>query len=150
MKNAILFLLFLLISSGGIAQKAERSPEKKVQSNRKSTTQNRENLKDGEIELFDGQRRIVVHHNGTLTVTMTFTQIAPNQFNKDQAESMRVTLSTLRWSKAELQAYIKGLEESRSITSKRTDVHPLALQNGWYIFIDSVIQEAYHLLNTFE
>lgn len=150
MKRAVLILFFLLMGRVGIAQKAVRNPDKKVQSYRKSTNQNPENQKEGEVELFDGLRRIVIHKDGTLTVTMPFTQIAPNQFSKEQAEDNRVNLSSLKWSKAELLSFIQGLEESRSITSRSEDVHRMALQNGWYHFTDSVIIEAYQLLNSLE
>lgn len=148
MKNFILFLIFTLFSSTFFAQKVERNPEKIVKAHNKSEVLKEKELKELELVVDEGVRRTEIHADGSKTIVITFTEIAPSAFNKTESEKLRVPLSSLNWLKDDLLLYIKSLDYKRSAVSKRPDAHALALQNGWYEFMDSIYLEARELYNT--
>lgn len=130
------------------AQKVERNPEKIVKAHNKSEVLKEKELKELELVVDEGVRRTEIHADGSKTIVITFTEIAPSAFNKTESEKLRVPLSSLNWLKDDLLLYIKSLDYKRSAVSKRPDAHALALQNGWYEFMDSIYLEARELYNT--
>lgn len=144
----IIFLTFFLLSLNlSFSQQVDRNPQKSVKAQNKSEIIKEKESKEGALVFDEGIRRTEVYPDGSKIISLKFTEVAPNQFHKEDMLAQKTPLSELNWTKEDLGIYIKSLESKRSAVSKRPDAHALALQNGWYEFMDSVILEARALMN---
>lgn len=144
----ITFALFFLLFFGAVfSQNVDRNPQKTVKSKNKATLKKSKDDKSAELDIVEDYRRISIHSDGSKTIVVKFTEVAPNYFIKSDQEQQRVPLTAMSWNKADLALYISSLEDKRALVSSRPEQHSIALQNGWYDFIDSVVLEARELMS---
>ena len=146
MRIHLLLLSVFLITGGVFAQAADRNSKKSVKSNLPVKVEKQNPVQTNETVVGESVRTIETHANGTKTVIISFTEKMPSEFNQSEMERARVSLATLKWTKEDLTLYLQRLAQRRSEVSKQPDAHALALQNGWYTFMDSVYIEAFELL----
>ena len=128
------------------SQKVDRNPQRKVKAENKTTIQKAKEHESIPLEIVEDQRKITTQPNGEKTILVRFTEISPSNFVKGEHEPQRVPLSSMPWNKTDLQIYLSSLENKRAEVSSSPEQHALALKNGWYDFLDSIILEARHLL----
>jgi hypothetical protein len=147
MKKFAFSLIFLLFCFTIFSQNVDRNPQKTVKAENKSTIEAAKDDKSIESDTVEDYRRTTIHADGTKTIVVRFTEVTPNQYVKSDQEQQRVALSTMIWTKTDVLIYISSLENKRAAVSQKPEQHSLALGNGWYDFLDSVILEARALLN---
>jgi hypothetical protein len=146
MLKLLFSLSIVLVFNCTFSQKVDRNPQRKVKAENKSTIQKAKENESNPFEIVEDYRKTTIHTDGSKTIVVKFTEISPNQFDKAHQEEQRFPLSSMQWIKSDLQVYLGSLEEKRAVVSSQSEQHELALQNGWYDFLDSVILEARQLL----
>jgi predicted solute-binding protein len=147
MTKFALSLIFLPLCFTVFSQNVDRNPQKTVKSDNQATREKAKDDSASELDIVEDYRRTTIHADGSKTIVVRFTEVNPNQYVKSDQEQQRVALSTMSWIKADLLIYISSLENKRVAVSQKPEQHSLALSNGWYDFLDSVILEARALLN---
>jgi hypothetical protein len=143
-----LFTLILLGSlSAGFAQKADRNPNRSVKSEKNVTIEKSKDENPSIQNTIVEIKQSIIHADGSRTIIIKFTEVEPQQFKSDDQAEIRVPLSKMSWTKADLELYISSLMAKRSNVTVNEELHKLALSNGWYAFFDSVILEAHELLS---
>jgi hypothetical protein len=146
MNKLVILLFFFGVFEQVFSQKADRSPQKTVKAENKVTREQAKDEKVDELVIFEDYRRTTIDADGSKTIAVKFTEVSPSQFVQADQEQNRISLSSMIWTKEDLLIYIESLNQKRTAVSQNYEQHAMALQNGWYAFLDSVILEARELL----
>jgi hypothetical protein len=132
-----LFYLALLgfFPFGVFTQTVSRKPQNTVRTDVQSKT-------DGDLVIVDGNRTTALHPDGSRTITIDATQVSPSNYSVQTAELATNSISTVQWTKADLELYIASLEAKKVVVSQSPEEHTKAIESGWYEFIDDMIRQS--------
>jgi hypothetical protein len=103
---------------------------------------------NGDVVIIDGHRQIKVHPDGSRTIIVKSTQVSPDRYISTEAEENTSDLSSMIWTKEDLELYIKSLKLKKSNVESDPTQHAKALENGWYDFMNRMIRESEALLES--
>lgn len=138
------FILFAILISFPLmtfAQLVERSPSQKVQSEQQVKS-------DVDLVIKEENRQITIHPDGSKTIIVKATQVTPDRFLSSESDANSSDISTMDWTKEDLELYIESLKLKKLSVAASPDQHAKSIENGWYEFIDKMIQESETLLNS--
>lgn len=125
------------------AQRAERAPNQKVQCEH----QVKSNV---DLVINEEHLQITIHPDGSKTIIVKTTEVKPDLFLSSTSDEHRSDMSTIDWNKEDLTLYIDRLKLKKIAVAASPDQHAKLIENGWYEYIDKMIQESEALLKSIE